>query len=121
MFVKRLMVPGLIMLPAPDVKLKEMVLSRALDIFEIVRRSPHGEEVISSLKPAIMKSLGWFYKEQHKLFEQVVREGCEKGYFREREPRIVADVLTTLSALLTPPFHRFKTKRELRNFIAHLM
>ena len=107
-------------LPAGE-KLQKMLLSRALEIYDVVHANQHGEEIIASHKPAIVKSLGWFFRKQKKLYEQVIREGVKAGVFNEKSPSRAADVLGSLSELLTPPYYRFRKRSEIRNFAQQLL
>jgi AcrR family transcriptional regulator len=102
-------------------KLEKMLLSRALEIYDVVHANPHGEEVIASHKPAIVKSLRWFFRKQKKLYEQVIREGVKAGEFNEKSPATAAAVLSTLSELLTPPYYRLKKRAEIKAFAVNLM
>lgn len=106
---------------APGKKLRRMLLSRALEIYDVVHANPHGEEVIASHKPAIVKSLGWFFRKQKKLYEQVIREGVQAGEFDEKSPSAAAEVLGTLSELLTPPYYRFRKRSEIESFARNLL
>jgi len=105
----------------PGKKLEKMILSRALEIYEVVQSNPHGEEVIASHKPAIVDSLGWFFRKQKKLYEQVIREGVQAGDFMEETPGRAAETLSTLSELLTPPYYGLKKKSEIESFTRNLM
>ena len=105
----------------PGKKLEKMVLSRALEIYDVVQANPHGEEVIASHKPAIVESLGWFFWKQKKLYEQVIREGVKTGDFTEETPGKAAETLSTLSELLTPPYYGLKKKSEIESFTRNLM
>ena len=107
-------------LPAGE-KLQKMLLSRALEIYDVVHANQHGEEIIASHKPAIVKSLGWFFRKQKKLYEQVIREGVKAGVFNEKSPSQAANVLGSLSELLTPPYYRFRKRSEIRNFAQQLL
>jgi TetR/AcrR family fatty acid metabolism transcriptional regulator len=107
-------------LPEPA-KLERMLLYRTLEIYDVVRANPHGEEIIASHKPAIVKSLGWFFKRQKTLYERVISEGVKKGVFREKSPRLAADVLSTLSELLTPPYYRLTKRKDVENFARNLL
>jgi AcrR family transcriptional regulator len=105
----------------PGRKLEKMMLSRALEIYDVVQGNPHGEEVIASHKPAIVNSLGWFFRKQKKLYEQVIREGVKAGDFAEESPAKAADTLSTLSELLTPPYYGLKKKSAIESFTRNLL
>ncbi len=105
----------------PEKKIEKMVLSRAMEIYDVVQANPHGEEVIASHKPAIVESLEWFFRKQKKLYERVIREGVAAGYFAEKSPGKAAETLSTLSELLTPPYYGMKKKSEIERFARNLL
>jgi TetR/AcrR family fatty acid metabolism transcriptional regulator len=105
----------------PGRKIEKMVLSRAMEIYDVVQANPHGEEVIASHKPAIVDSLGWFFRKQKKLYEQVIREGVEAGAFAEESPVKAAETLSALSELLTPPYYGLKKRSEIESFTRNLL
>jgi AcrR family transcriptional regulator len=106
---------------APADKIDKLLLSRTLEIYDVVHANPHGGEIIASHKPVIVESLGWFFRKQKKLYEQVIREGIKEGSFFEKSPADAAEVLSTLSELLTPPYYRFRKRSDIRAFAQKLL
>jgi len=102
-------------------KLEKMLLARVLYIYDTVGRSPHGEEIIPSHKPAIVGSLDWFFRKQKRLYEQVIREGNKAGEFNEKSPSTAAEVLGNLSELLTPPYYRLVKRSQVKSFARNLL
>lgn len=105
----------------PEKKIEKLLLSRALEIYDVVHANPHGEELIASHKPVIVESLGWFFRKQKQLYEQVIREGIKARVFEEKAPGEAAKVLGTLSELLTPPYYRFGKRSDIKTFAQKLL
>jgi AcrR family transcriptional regulator len=101
-------------------KIEKMVTTRIFDIYDIVHRSPHGVEMIGMHKPAIVQSLSGFFREQEMLFAEVLRSGMKCGEFSLKEDDIdeSAMVLSGISEILTPPYYRMETRKDLERFIS---
>ena len=100
-------------------RIEEMALTRILEIFDIVHHSPHGGEMIGTHKPVIVRSLGWFFEEQERLFRQVLHSGNESGEFAMTVKSVdeeIASALSTFTEILTPPYYRIGSRDELESF-----
>jgi len=100
----------------PAARLRDCVLHRVMTIFDLVHRYPHGEEVISSMKPEIVSRIDRHLKKQGALLGSIIREGTLTGDFREVEPEATGLLFANLFELFTPPYYRFRTKRSLEQF-----
>jgi AcrR family transcriptional regulator len=105
----------------PEDKLRKMMMSRAMQIYDVVQANPHGEEIIASHKPRIVESLDWFFKKQKSLYEKVIRDGIREGRFVEKSPGTAAETLSTLSELLTPPYYRLRKRSEIESFVRNVL
>ena len=106
---------------SPKTKIVKMFLARALEIYDVVQANPHGEEVISSNKPAIVKSLDWLFAGQKELYGNVIREGNRLGIFSEKSPDKAAETLSTFSELLTPPYYGLKSRSQVESFARNML
>ena len=96
-------------LPAAD-RARRCLLHRVLTIYDLVHRYPHGEDVISSMKPAIARRIDRHVKAQGEILAAVLEET------EAADPAGTAHLLAELFELLTPPYYRFRTRKSLEEF-----
>jgi TetR/AcrR family fatty acid metabolism transcriptional regulator len=102
-------------LEPPLGRLRTCLLHRVLRIYDIVHRYPHGEEVISSMKPAIVERIARHVRDHAALLARLLRElGVDS-------PDSTGQVLADLFEFLTPPYyHRFGSRSDLERFAARV-
>jgi len=100
---------------SPRAKVREILMSRILRIYDIVKY-PHGEEIVSAMKSSISKIIGAFLDEQAALLKKCLDEGVSSGEFVKINTTEVAGTLVAMFELLTPPYYRIKSKTELEKF-----
>ncbi|MHC4549258.1 MAG: TetR/AcrR family transcriptional regulator [Planctomycetota bacterium] len=100
----------------PRERLRACLLHRVLRIYDLVHRYPHGEEVISSLKPDIVQRIDRHVRAQGEILARIVREGG----FAVTDPEAAGQLLAGLFELLTPPYYRFRTRKSLEEFAAQV-
>jgi AcrR family transcriptional regulator len=101
---------------APDKRLRKCLLHRVMTIFDLVRRYPHGEDVITSIKPEIVRRIDVHVKKQGRLLAAVIREGCRAGDFKTDDHEAAGLLLANLFEHFTPPYWRFRTRKSLERF-----
>ncbi len=100
----------------PERRLRECFLHRVMTIYDLVHRYPHGEEVISSMKPEIVRRIDGFVKKQGDIFGRIIREGVEEGIFDVSDPEETGQLLAGLYEHFTPPYYRFRSRGSLEQF-----
>jgi AcrR family transcriptional regulator len=101
-------------------RLQESLLHRVMTIRDLVHRYPHGEDVISSIKPAIVGRIERHLRRQGEILEGLLREGIASGEMAVADPGAVAQLLAGLFELLTPPYYRFPSRGGLERFARQL-
>jgi AcrR family transcriptional regulator len=105
----------------PEKKVREILTLRVLRIHDIVKKHPHGEDVVGSLKPFIVERLEGFLAEQAGLVEKCLDEGVKNGTFKVRDTKAAAELLTNLFEFLTPPYYRMKSKADIEKFASEVL
>ncbi|MHC4224149.1 MAG: TetR/AcrR family transcriptional regulator [Planctomycetota bacterium] len=90
---------------SPEKRVRRCLLHRVLTIYDLVHRYPHGEDVISSMKPAIARRIDRHVRDQGEILAGILDSPAE-----------TAHLLAELFELLTPPYYRFRTRRSLEKF-----
>jgi hypothetical protein len=90
-------------------------------IYDLVRRYPHGEEVITSIKPAIVQRIDRHVRAQGEILEAIIKEGRAEGDFKAEDPGETGQMLAGLFELLTPPYYRFGTRKDLEGFAGQVV
>jgi AcrR family transcriptional regulator len=101
---------------SPEERLRACVLHRIVTLFDIVQKSPHGAEIISSMLPEIVERLDRYVRACGELFGGLLREGIEAGGFSVADPRATGRLLAEFFEFLTPPYYRLKSRRSLEKF-----
>lgn len=101
---------------APEERLRQCLLHRVTTIFDLVRRYPHGEDVITSMKPEIVRRIDVYVRKQGALLERILREGCRCGVFEKVHAAETGHLLAGLFEHFTPPYYRFASKEALGRF-----
>jgi len=100
----------------PSDRLRECLLHRIMTLFDIVHRYPHGEDVISSMLPDIVKRLERYVRRHGELLENIIRDGITSGDFCVDDPKKKGQMLAHLFEHFTPPYYRFRSRNALENF-----
>lgn len=100
----------------PAERLRQCLLHRIMTIYDLVHRYPHGEDVISSIKPGIVERIERHVHGQAELLRGILDEGCERGDFELEDPAATGLMLAGLFELLTPPYYRFRSRSVLERF-----
>ncbi|MHC4931029.1 MAG: TetR/AcrR family transcriptional regulator [Planctomycetota bacterium] len=90
----------------PEERVRRCLMHRVLTIYDLVHRYPHGEDVISSMKPAIARRIDRHVRDQGEILAGIL----------DQAPAGAAHLLAELFELLTPPYYRFRTRRSLEEF-----
>jgi len=106
---------------SPEERVRACVLHRIVRLFDIVQKSPHGAEVISSMLPEIVERLDRYVACYGELFGKLLREGAEAGDLDIPDPRATGRLLADLFEFLTPPYYRFKSRRTLERFAGEVL
>jgi AcrR family transcriptional regulator len=101
----------------PEHRLRECLAHRVMTIYDLVHRYPHGEEVISSMKPEIVRRIDATVKKQGAVLGRIIREGVEDGSFDVTDPEETGLVLAGLYEHFTPPYYRFRSRKSLEQFV----
>jgi len=101
---------------SPEIRMRECLLHRILAIFDIVRKYPHGEDVITAIKPEIVGRIKGFVRRQGKLLGGIIIEGVSLGHFETAEPEKSGLLLADLFETFTPPYYRFATRKSFERF-----
>jgi AcrR family transcriptional regulator len=104
-----------------EARLRECLLHRVLTIFDLVHRYPHGEEVISRMKPEIVRRIDRYVRRQGEILGGIINEGCGTGELETRDPAGTGLTLANLFELLTPPYYRLGTRKQLERFAEELL
>jgi len=94
----------------PEERVRRCLLHRVLRIYDLVHRYPHGEDVISSMKPAIARRIDRHVQDQGEILAGIL----------DREPADTAHLLAEIFELLTPPYYRFRTRKSLEQFASRV-
>jgi AcrR family transcriptional regulator len=97
-------------------RLRECLLHRIMAIHDLVHRYPHGEEVITSMKSAIVQGIEGHLAQQGKLLADILREGAESGELEVSDPDMMGSILAELFEHFTPPYYRFRSRESLESF-----
>jgi AcrR family transcriptional regulator len=97
-------------------RLRACLLHRVLTLHDLVQRYPHGEEVITSFKPAIARHIEQHLHRQGNLLAELIREGVDAGEMASDDPQGTGELLAELFELLTPPYYRLAARAELERF-----
>jgi AcrR family transcriptional regulator len=98
---------------SPEERLRECLNHRALTLFDIVHKYPHGEEFIGSMLPEIVVRIARYVRAQGALLAGIIREGNESGDFAVEDPDTTGQLLSELFEFLAPPYYRLKSRRSL--------
>jgi hypothetical protein len=90
-----------------------------MTIYDLVHRYPHGEDVITSIKPEIVKRIDRHVEGQAQLLAQILGEGDFSAAVED--PATTALTLAGLFELLTPPYYRFRSRKSLERFANQVM
>ncbi|MDD5307864.1 MAG: TetR/AcrR family transcriptional regulator [Deltaproteobacteria bacterium] len=101
---------------SPEERLRACLMHRILTLFDIVQKSPHGAEIISSMLPEIVERLDRYVRAHGVLLAGILREGVASGEMSVENPDAAGRLLAELFEFLTPPYYRFKTRRSLEKF-----
>ena len=101
---------------APEERLRACILHRVMTIFDLVHRYPHGEEIITSMKPEIVRRIDGYVQKQGALLGRILEEGCRSGDFKCDNPIATGFMLANCFELLTPPYYRFGTRESIERF-----
>jgi len=105
----------------PADRLRDSLLHRVMRIYDLVHRYPHGEEVITSIKPAIVRRIDRHVRAQGDILEGIIQAGCATGDFAVEDPGAIGQTLAGLFELLTPPYYRFGTRKDLERFAGQVV
>lgn len=100
----------------PEKRLRKCLLHRVMTIFDIVKKYPHGEDVITPIKPEIVKRIDRHVKKQGEILGRIIHEGIKKGDFRKQDHKAAGLLLANLFEHFTPPYWRRQTRRSLEEF-----
>jgi AcrR family transcriptional regulator len=103
----------------PQDRLRECLLHRIMTIYDLVHRYPHGEDVITSIKPEIVKRIDRHVEGQAQLLARILGEGDFAKAVED--PGTTALTLAGLFELLTPPYYRFRSRKSLERFANQVM
>jgi AcrR family transcriptional regulator len=98
---------------SPEERLRACLNHRALKLFDIVHKYPHGEEFIGSMLPEIVDRIARYVRAQGALLAGIIREGNESGDFAVEDPDATGQLLAELFEFLAPPYYRLKSRRSL--------
>lgn len=101
----------------PAHRLRECLTHRVMTIYDLVQRYPHGEEVISSMKPEIVRKIDVYVKKQGAILGRIIREGAAQGTFDVTDPDDKGLLLAGLFEHFTPPYYRFRSRKSLEQFV----
>ncbi len=105
----------------PSERLRACVLYRIMTLFDLVARYPHSGDVIASILPEIVERLEKYVRRHGELLGQIVQEGCATGQMVAADPDAVGQLLANLFEFLTPPYYRFKSRREIERFTSEIV
>ncbi len=97
-------------------RLREVMVHRVRAIAELVRRHPHGEEVVRSFKPEIVKRVESFVRTQGMLAAALIHEGNLDGSLAVEDPAATGFLLADLFERFTPPYDHAETAEEVVDF-----
>lgn len=100
----------------PGSRLRECLLHRVMTIYDLVHRYPHGEEVITFMKPEIVQRIQKHIERQGELLARIIREGNTSGEFDAKDPEAMGLLLAGLFEHFTPPYYRFRARETLERF-----
>lgn len=106
--------------PAAD-RLRKCLLHRVMKIYDLVSRHPHGEDVITPIKPEIVKRVERHVRSQGAILEGILADGTAAGEFTVEHPDQTGQLLADLFELLTPPYYRFRTRKDLEHFASRVV
>jgi AcrR family transcriptional regulator len=102
-------------------RLRECLLHRVMTIYDLVHRYPHGEEVITFMKPEIVQRIENHVERQGRLLARMIREGNESGELDVHDPDGAGLLLAGLFEHLTPPYYRFGSRESLESFVNEVL
>lgn len=100
----------------PEVRLRACLVYRIMTLFDIVNRSPHGDEVFGSILPEIVERLEGYVLRHGEILGRIVEEGCAAGVFAAEDPGRAGRLLADLFEFMTPPYYRFDSRGSLERF-----
>ncbi len=101
--------------PAAE-RLRECLLHRIMTLFDIVNRYPHGQEIISSMLPDIVKRLDRYVKRHGAILGHIIEQGTQAGVLLADDPETTGQMLAKLFEHFTPPYYRFRSRKSLERF-----
>ncbi len=88
----------------PVRRLREVMVHRVRAIESLVRRHPHGEEVVRSIKPDIVRRIHGTVLQQGRIAADLIREGNAAGVLAVDDPDAAGLHLAELFERFTPPY-----------------